>query len=112
MGVQRALRRPGRPRRVDENRRIFGRRRDRFERVGHTRDRVRVLDHPVGIGAVDRDHACERGQALGDGQHAVEALGVRDDDLRAGVAQPVLEGLGAESVESGSATAPSLYAAR
>ena len=86
VGVERALRRARRPRRVDEDRRVLRRGRDGIQGIGHARDDFRVIEHIVGVGAIDRDHPRQLREPLGDGQHALEVLAVGHDDLRAGVA--------------------------
>ncbi len=94
MRDQRALRRPGRARRVDQAGRVVGARRDHLEFVVALLEQVPELD--VVVADLAADDVLEVRQLGRERAHVVVAAGVDDRDARAAVAQPVLERLGAE----------------
>ena len=92
--MQRALRRPGRAGRVDQQCRILRRRRHGIEVSGSP---ARSCGNPARVRRrlLDADDVREAGQGP-HAEHSIEAVGVRDRDADARVAQPVLQRLMAE----------------
>ena len=94
--MQRALRRPGRARRVDEQGAVFRRGVHRLKIVGFALKQLAIVEHAVGIRAIDADDVLQLRQVLLRRKQALETVRIGDRHLHAGIAEPVLQGLGPE----------------
>ena len=112
MGVERALRRTARARRVDEQRRVLRPRAARHDAGRPARQHLRELEHPGVAGPrgppVAQHDVTQLRQVVPDPGHLRPVLAVRQEHPRPAVAEPVAERVGSEQPRQGHAHRPEL----